>query len=265
MRISVHFSAMLVAHSLFAQDSMTNMQHPAPLVIEIWSDVVCPFCYIGKREFEAALERFPQRDRVRVEWKSFELDPSAPARSAEDTYTMLAQKYGMSRDAARSRVADVAARAASLGLHYDFDRAVPANSFHAHRLIQLAKAHGLGDAAEERLFKAYFTEGAHIGDAATLVRLAGEIGLDAAEASAMLESGDYGVAVRADEREAEQLGIRGVPFFVIDRKLAVSGAQSADHFLAALQQAWAGRPATAPSSGAACAPGNADCLPGRTD
>lgn len=265
MRTCILFTAMLFAHMPYAQDSMTTMPHPAPLVVEVWSDVVCPFCYIGKRELERALERFPHRDRVRVEWKSFELDPTAPARSAEDTYAMLARKYGMSREAARQRTADVVARAATLGLHYDFDRVVLTNSFHAQRLIQLAKAHGLGDAAEELLFKAYFTEGADIGDAATLVRLAGAIGLDAAEAAAMLDSGAYGEAVRADEREAQQLGIRGVPFFVIDRKVAVSGAQSAEHFLAALQQAWGGRPTAMSSTGQMCAPEDADCIPSRTE
>jgi|LakMenE01Jun11ns_1017448.scaffolds.fasta_scaffold9945941_3 predicted DsbA family dithiol-disulfide isomerase len=234
----------------------------APLTVEIWSDVLCPFCYIGKREFENALSRFPHRDDVLVEWKSFELDPNAPVRSDEDTYTMLARKYGMSRDDAKARVAGVRERARSLGLTYDFDKAVIANSFNAHRLIQLAKTKGLGDAAEERLFKAYFTDGEHIGDSATLVRLGAEIGLDRDEVSAMLASDAFTEAVRIDEYEAQQFGIRGVPFFAIDRKYGISGAQSADHILGALEQAWKERPVMAPADGAVCEPAKADRPPG---
>jgi len=241
---------------------MTDTTIPAPLIVEIWSDVLCPFCYIGKREFENALARFPHKDGVQVEWKSFELDPNAPLKSEEDTYTMLARKYGMSRGEAKDRVAGVAARAKSVGLTYDFDKAVIANSFQAHRLIQLAKTKGLGDAAEERLFKAYFTDGANIGDTATLVRLGTEIGFDAKEVADLLAGDAYSEAVRTDEYEAQQFGIRGVPFFAIDRKYGISGAQSADHLLAALEQAWNERPMVEAVEGAACEPGKADRLPG---
>jgi len=233
----------------------------APLTVAIWSDVLCPFCYIGKREFENALSRFPHRDDVLVEWKSFELDPNAPVRSDEDTYTMLARKYGMSRDDAKARVAGVRERAWSLGLTYDFDKAVIANSFNAHRLIQLAKTKGLGDAAEERLFKAYFTDGEHIGDSATLVRLGAEIGLDRNEVDTMLSSDAFSAAVRAEEAEAQRFGIRGVPFFAIAGKYGVSGAQSADHLLGALEQAWKERPTPLVADAPACEPGNANCLP----
>jgi predicted DsbA family dithiol-disulfide isomerase len=200
---------------------------------------------------------------VVVEWKSFELDPNAPVKSEEDTYTMLARKYGMSLDEAKARSASVSERAKAVGLTYDFDKAQLANSFHAHRLIQLAKTKGLGDAAEDRLFKAYFTEGLHIGDSATLVRLGAEIGLEANEVNAMLAGDAFGEAVRTDEYEAQQFGIRGVPFFAIDRKYGISGAQSADHFLGALEQAWKERPGTEPADGAVCEPGQADCLPGQ--
>lgn len=233
-----------------------------PLTVEIWSDVLCPFCYIGKREFEMALARFPHKDSVFVEWKSFELDPNAPARSEADTYTMLPRKYGMSLEEAKDRVAGVIERAKAVGLTYDFDKAVIANSFNAHRLIQLAKTKGQGDAAEERLFKAYFTDGEHIGDSATLVRLGAEIGLDRDEVSAMLAGDAFTEAVRIDEYEAQQFGIRGVPFFAIDRKYGISGAQSADHILGALEQAWKERPVMAPSDGAVCEPGKADRPPG---
>lgn len=208
------------------------------MTIEIWSDVVCPFCYIGKREFETALAGFAHKNEVTVIWKSFELDPSAPKRSTFDMYGMLVSKYGGTRDDAQSRVDGVVQRAKTVGLDYRMDIAVIGSSFDAHRLIQLAKTKGLGDAAEERLFNAYFTEGAHLADGPTLVRLGSGIGVDAEEVERMLASTDFTDAVRADEAEAQELGISGVPFFVLDRKYGVSGAQSSDHFLNALEQAW---------------------------
>lgn len=233
--------------------------------VEIWSDVVCPFCYIGKREFERALERFPAKAQVEVEWKSFELDPRAPQRSPDDTYAMLAKKYGRTLDEARAMTASVVERARAVGLHYDMDRVVLANSFDAHRLIQLAKTKGLGDVAEERLFRAHFTEGAHIADRATLQRLGEEIGLDGVEVERVLAGDAFTAEVRNDEQEAQRIGIRGVPFFVIDRTYAVSGAQASDHFLAALQQAWGERPVPLVTVGGgdaqACTP-DAGCAPG---
>jgi predicted DsbA family dithiol-disulfide isomerase len=218
-----------------------NTSARTPMTVEIWSDVVCPFCYIGKREFEHALARFEHRDSVEVVWKSFELDPNAPERSPHDTYGMLVAKYGGTREDAKARVQGVVQRAKTVGLDYQMDRAIIGSSFHAHRLIQFAKTKGKGTEAEERLFKAYFIEGQHLADKPTLVRLAGEIGLDVKEAEAMLASTDFTDAVRADEREAQQIGIRGVPFFALDRKYGVSGAQASDHFLEALRQAWAAR------------------------
>ncbi len=212
-----------------------------PLTVEIWSDVVCPFCYIGKREFESALAKFPHRDSVVVVWKSFELDPDAPAKRAVDTYDMLVEKYGMTREQAMERTRGVRERAASLGLHYDFDKAIVGSSFDAHRLIQLAKSKGLGDAAEDRLFKAYFTDGMHLADPATLLAVGSDIGLEGKEVEALLKSGPLADEVRFDEQEARELGITGVPFFAFDRRLAVSGAQSADVFLGALEQAWSVR------------------------
>lgn len=227
--------------------------------VEIWSDVLCPFCYIGKREFERALERFPAKDSVHVVWRSFELDPHAPERSEQDTYGMLAQKYGRTREEAKQMVSGVVERARTVGLEYDMDAVVLANSFHAHRLIQLAKQKGLGDAAEERLFKAHFMEGVHIGDQAELLRLGGEIGLDPVDVERMLAGDAFAADVRADEEQARRYGIRGVPFFVLDGKYAVSGAQSAAHFLGALQQAWSERPAplVPAGDGPTCAPGEA--------
>jgi predicted DsbA family dithiol-disulfide isomerase len=216
------------------------------MTIELWSDVVCPFCYIGKREFENALERFPHKEQVVVEWKSFELDPDAPARSEYDMYGMLVAKYGGTRADAIARVDHVVQRARTVGLEYNMDKAVVGGSFDAHRLIQFAKTKGLGAEAEERLFKAYFTEGVHLADREALVRIAKEIGLEGAEVEAMLASTAYTDAVRSDEREARELGVNGVPFFVLDRKYGVSGAQSSDHFLGALEQAWNERQAAEP-------------------
>lgn len=211
------------------------------MLIEIWSDVVCPFCYIGKREFENALARFEHRDKVEVVWKSFELDPAAPERSEHDMYGMLLSKYGGTRDDAKARVAGVVQRAKSVGLDYQMDKAIIGSSFHAHRLIQFAKTKGKGGDAEERLFRAYFMEGKHIADRSVLAELAIEIGLDKAEADKVLAGTTYTDAVRSDEREAQQLGVRGVPFFVIDQKYGINGAQSSEHFLQALRQAWAER------------------------
>jgi predicted DsbA family dithiol-disulfide isomerase len=220
------------------------MEHPSTkMTVEIWSDVVCPFCYIGKREFERALERFPHKNEVEVVWKSFELDPNAPERSEHDMYGMLAAKYGGTREDAAARVEGVVQRAKSVGLEYQMDKAVIGNSFQAQRLIQFAKTKGMGAEAEERSFKAYFMEGAQLSDRSTLIGLAKEIGLDAAEVETVLTSDAFADEVRADEREAQQLGIQGVPFFVLDRKYAVSGAQSSDHFLGALEQAWEERAA----------------------
>lgn len=208
------------------------------MTIEIWSDVVCPFCYIGKREFETALKQFAHKDDVTVIWKSFELDPNAPKRSEHDMYGMLVSKYGGTREDAQTRVQGVVQRAKTVGLEYKMDKAIIGSSFDAHRLIQYAKTKGKGAEAEERLFKAYFMEGVHLADHASLVRLAKEIGLNGEEVAAMLASTRFTDEVRADEREAQQLGIRGVPFFVIDRKYGVSGAQQSTHFLGALEQAW---------------------------
>jgi predicted DsbA family dithiol-disulfide isomerase len=213
--------------------------------VEIWSDVVCPWCYIGKRRFEAALVRFAHRDDVEVVWRSFELDPGADSAlvpgDGPDYVDRLAAKLGMSRHQAQQAVASTTATAAGVGLNFHMDRALAANTFDAHRVIHLAAARGVQAEAKERLMHAHFVEGAAVGHRATLVRLAGEAGLDAAEVGRVLESGDYAEAVRADEAEAAALGVRGVPFFVLDRRYGVSGAQPVEHLHAALEQAWADR------------------------
>ena len=207
--------------------------------VEIWSDVVCPWCYIGKRHFEQALESFEHRDEVEVVWRSFELDPGHPRSYDGDLAQALADKYGRSLEQARAMIDGMAERARGVGLEYDLHRARPTNTFDAHRLIHLAAARGLGDAAEERLFRAHMSEGADVGDHPTLVRLAGEIGLDEAEAEAVLAGGDYADAVREDERRAGAIGVTGVPFFVIDGAFGISGAQPAELMLSGLRQAHA--------------------------
>jgi predicted DsbA family dithiol-disulfide isomerase len=207
----------------------------APLTVEIWSDVVCPWCYIGKRRFESAVERFD--GEVEVVWRSFELDPGAPARREHSASEQLASKYGMSIEQAEASHAQMTALAAQEGLDYHFERARGGNSFDAHRLIHLAAAHGRQDAMKERLMRAYFTEGEAIGDRETLARLAAEVGIDPAP----LEGETYADAVHADEELGARIGIRGVPYFVLDRRYGVSGAQPSELLLQALEKAWEAR------------------------
>jgi predicted DsbA family dithiol-disulfide isomerase len=206
--------------------------------VEIWSDVACPFCYIGKRSFEQALEGFEHRDEVEVEWRSFQLDPTAPEKVEGGLNALIAKKYGRTEDEAREMNARVIEMAAGFGLEYDFDRAQPSNTRDAHRLLHLARAHGLEDEAEERLFRAYFVEGERLGDHATLARLGEEVGLDRAEVERTLAGSDLGEAVDAEVAEAQGLGLSGVPAFVLDRRLLVSGAQPPEAIRGALTQAW---------------------------
>ena len=213
----------------------------APLTVEIWSDVVCPWCYVGKRRFEHALERFTHRDQVELTWRSFELDPSAPPERSHSSAEHLAAKYGMSVEQAEASNAQMTELAASEGLEYHLDRTRGGNSFDAHRLIHLAAAHGRQDAMKERLMRAYFTDGEPVGDRDTLVRLAEDVGLDGGQARAALEGEVYADAVHADEELAARIGIRGVPYFVLDRRYGVSGAQPSELLLQALEKAWEAR------------------------
>jgi predicted DsbA family dithiol-disulfide isomerase len=206
--------------------------------IEIWSDVMCPFCYIGKRRFEAALQQFPNKDDIEVVYRSFELDPNAKRDVNQDVHDMLASKYGMSREEAKAKNDEVTGQAKELGLTYNFDNMIVTNTFDSHRLMHFAASYGKMQEMTERLFKAYFTDSKHIGDHETLAALAAEVGLDKDEAAKMLAGDEYTKEVRDDEHEGGQLGIRGVPFFVINRKYAISGAQPVEVFLDALQKAW---------------------------
>jgi predicted DsbA family dithiol-disulfide isomerase len=206
--------------------------------VEIWSDIMCPFCYIGKRKFESALGQFQHRDNVEIVWRSFQLDPTVQPQDGKDVYTYLAERRGQSRDWSVKMHQSVVAMAKEVGLEYNFDKAKITNSYDAHRVIQLAKQHGLGDAMEERLFKAYFTEGEQIADHQTLARLAAEVGIRKDDVINALAQGSYNDAVARDIQEAQQIGVNGVPFFVLDRRYAVSGAQDPAAFLGALQKAF---------------------------
>jgi predicted DsbA family dithiol-disulfide isomerase len=206
--------------------------------VEIWSDVVCPWCYIGKRRFEGALAQFEHRDAVEVTWHSFELDPRAPASTEGDPVDRLAAKYGMSRADADAAQARVASLAAAERLDFHLERARSGNTFNAHRLLHLALSSGKQDELKERFMAAYFTEGEAVGDPEVLVRLAGEVGLDETAVREVLSGDAYSDAVHHDEQEARQLGITGVPFFVVDRAYGISGAQSSQLILSALQRAW---------------------------
>ena len=213
--------------------------------VEIWSDVACPWCYIGKRRFEAALEQFEHRDDVNVTWRSFELDPDAPHERTGDRAERLAEKYGMSVEQAREAEQQLTGVAAGEGLPFRFDIARSGSTFDGHRLVHLAETHDLQDQMKERLLRAYFTEGELISDHDTLVRMAFEVGLDEQEVREMLAGERYADEVRADERTAGELGISAVPTFVVDRKLGASGAQPPEQLLELLRQGWAKRPASA--------------------
>jgi predicted DsbA family dithiol-disulfide isomerase len=206
--------------------------------VEIFSDVVCPWCAIGKRRFEAALERFDHQEAVDVHWRAFELDPAAPASSDLDMATHLANKYGISKAQATASQERLTELAAADGLEFHFDRTKRANTFDAHRLLRYAHEVGAQGALKERLFRAYFTDGEAIADRATLVRLGTDVGLDAEKSAEVLESGRYAAEVRADEAVARQLGVTGVPFFVIDRRYGIPGAQSPETILQVLDEAW---------------------------
>ena len=240
-------------------DTMTETK----MKIEIWSDIVCPFCYIGKRKFEAALASFPHKDSVEIIWRSFQLDPGARHEPGTDIYAYLADRKGKSRDASVKMHEQVTQMAKAVGLDYRFDKAQHTNTFDAHRLIHLAKKHNLGNEMKERLLKAYFTEGELISDHATLARLAAETGLDKDEAAKMLAGNEFTDAVKQDIEEASRLGARGVPFFVMNRKYGVSGAQDPSAFVEALAAAYDDWKKTQPAAlkiidGQSCSP-EEDC------
>ncbi|MEY2196510.1 DsbA family oxidoreductase [Neobacillus sp. BF23-41] len=207
--------------------------------IEVWSDYVCPFCYIGKRRLEVALDQFPHRDKVEVEFKSFELDPNSPKNIGQNIHEVLGKKYGMSVEKAKEANQGVGQQAATVGLKFNFDEMKPTNTFDAHRLAKFAKTQGKEAVVSEMLLHAYFTESKHIGDIETLADLAEAAGLNRQEVVQVLNDKEaYATDVRQDESLAQQYGVRGVPYFVINQKYAISGAQPTETFMGALQKVW---------------------------
>lgn len=207
--------------------------------IEIWSDVVCPFCYIGKRKMEKSLEKFPFKDKIEIEWKSFQLNPDQQTNPRISTIEHLAQSKGWSLAQTRQITSNVVEMAKEEGLVFDFDKAVVANTKNAHRLIHLAKESGKQDVMKERLLKAYFSEGKNVDDPNTLIDLGKEVGLDPEDIKQMLDEKLYEGAVDQDIYESRLIGVRGVPFFVLDRKFGISGAQPDEVFDQTLEKAWA--------------------------
>ncbi|HRI70309.1 MAG TPA: DsbA family oxidoreductase [Polyangium sp.] len=210
------------------------------LRIDIWSDIACPWCYVGKRRLEAALAQFPDRDSVEIVWRAFELDPSAP-RVRDKSISVaqrLAQKYGTSTAQAQSMIDRMTNVARGDGLDFHFERLQAGNTFDAHRVLHLAATRGKQDIMKERFLRGYLTEGEAIGEPETIIRLAAEVGLDEQDVRATLASDAYAHEVRADEKEARENGVTGVPFFVFDGRIAVSGAQPMELFVRVLEQVW---------------------------
>lgn len=235
--------------------------------VEVWSDFVCPFCYIGKRRLESALNRFEHKDQVEVEFKSYELDPNSPKKIGRSIHEVIAEKYGMSMEEARNTNSGIAQQAKEEGLTYHFDAMQPSNTFDAHRLAQFAKTKGKEADVTEKLLHAYFTESRLLSDLETLADIASEAGISREEALKVLNNEEaYANEVRMDEQVARQIGVRGVPFFVINQKYAISGAQPSEAFLGALQKVWAEESAApvlqdlseGSGSGPACADGSCD-------
>ncbi|WP_104055718.1 MULTISPECIES: DsbA family protein [unclassified Arthrobacter] len=232
--------------------------------IDIWSDIACPWCYIGKRRFEAALAAFPHRNEVEVTWRSYQLDPSLPAHYDGTEVQYLSERKGIDPQQLAGMLEQVTAQAAGEGLSYDFDSLVVANSFPAHRLIHLARAEGgseAADAVKEALLSAHFEKGQDIGSTEVLIGIGAAAGVDPDRVRSMLATDEYTDAVNADIAQARSLGVSGVPFFVLDEKYGISGAQPVELFTSALEQAWQEShplvnltPASASADGPACGP-----------
>ncbi|TGE17794.1 DsbA family oxidoreductase [Hymenobacter elongatus] len=231
--------------------------------LEIWSDIMCPFCYIGKRRLENALAQFPHRDALHIVWRSFELDPNMQTKPGQSIHELLAERKGVSLAQGQQMNAHMGQIAQEVGLRFDFDNMVPVNTFLAHRFLHLAATHGQQDAAKEHVLAAYFTEGRNVDDIDTLVEIGAALGFDAAEVRAVLHTDAYTQEVRHDEYQARQIGVRGVPYFVFDDKYAVSGAQPSELFLEVLEKVWEeAHPAPAPvvlATGDACGLDGSDC------
>jgi predicted DsbA family dithiol-disulfide isomerase len=208
------------------------------MLIEIWSDIICPYCYIGKRRLEEALVKFQHKEEVNIEYRSFELNLDAKVNYDEDNIELLSKKYGTSKEQIKMMNQQLTEQAKEVGLTYHLDKIKATNTLNAHRLIHLAKQFGNENEMVERLFKAYFTEVRHVGETKTLIELAADIGLDQQKVQSILNSNEYEADVRAEERDAQQIGVTGVPFYVINRKYAISGAQPSDVFLEVMEKVW---------------------------
>ncbi|WP_309080574.1 DsbA family oxidoreductase [Zhihengliuella sp.] len=230
------------------------LRAPSPtarLRVDIWSDVACPWCYIGKRRFEAALSRVPFRDRVDVSWHSFQLDPGLPEHYDGTELDYLAERKGLPREQVLQMFEQVSSAAAGEGLEYDFDAVKVANTWTAHRLLHLAAEHGAADALKEALLSGHFEHGLDLGSRDELLAAATAAGLPGDAVVRVLDTDAYADAVREDVEQARALGIGGVPFFVLDMKYGVSGAQSAEALEQALTQAWSELPVLQPAAGSA--------------
>src|SRR4051794_36222647 len=206
--------------------------------VEIWSDVVCPFCYIGKRRFEKALEDFKAKDKVEIEWKSFQLDPDMEYVPGQSVHEYLGKRKGASAVEGKRMNDAMAAMAKEVGLEYNFDKAIINNTFQAHRLLHFAKEKGVQTEMKERLVRAYYTEGKDIGDIETLAQLGEEVGLQPEDIRTVLQSDKYTQDVLIDQYKAQQVGANGVPFYVFNNKYAVSGAQPSELFAQVLEKVW---------------------------
>ncbi len=233
--------------------------------VEIWSDIMCPFCYIGKRSFDSALAQFQHQDQLEIVWKSFQLDPNLPETPLPDQIAYFEEYKGLSREQMEGMAAHVSNYAKSVGLDFNFEQVQIVNTFKAHRFIQIAKEQGLGNKAEEVLFRAHFVEGKNIGDVTTLQDLAQDIGLNREDVDNALNDDKYAYQTRQEIQEARSVGVRGVPFFVFDRKYAISGAQASDQFLQTLEKTFTEWRAANPSSkfvvndGDSCAADGSGC------
>jgi protein disulfide-isomerase len=239
-KLTILLFLLIFSANCYAQKSKEITNQSQKMKVEIWSDIVCPFCYIGKRHFESAMKSFENAADVEIVWKSYQLDPEMPKKQIlkQNVYEYLAVRKGISTEQSKALHDNVVKMASDAGLDYNFDKTVVASSFDGHRLIQLAKSKGLGDAAKESLFKAYFIEGKDIAEYETLLNLGKEIGLDESAIKAMLESNQFSNEVKRDIQQSVQIGIGGVPYFLIDGRYAVSGAQPVSVFLQTLQKAY---------------------------
>lgn len=234
---------MACSQAVRTQDSQANNRTKNIITenkmkVEIWSDIICPYCYIGKRKFEAALAQFRYKDIIQVEWKSFQLAPDLKTQPDKNAFQYMGEQRGKSVEETQAMTSWVTQIAKQAGLTYNFDKTVAANTFNAHRFSHFVKQYGKQDEAEELLFRSFFTDGKNIDDYQALIQLGAEIGLDTIALKTALEYNSYADDVRADIYEAQQIGVSGVPFFVFNRKLAVSGAQESAAFLETLEKAY---------------------------